>query len=55
METDSDTGEVRQKLLKKKLPTDATKSGKPFLVRDFVICMQYFEYLYQPLMLRNYS
>ncbi|KAJ0180263.1 hypothetical protein K1T71_003667 [Dendrolimus kikuchii] len=35
---DSETGLLRQKLIKKKLPSDATAAGKPFVVRDFIIC-----------------
>lgn len=35
---DEETGMMRQKLLKIKLPTDATTGAKPFLVRDFLIC-----------------
>ncbi|CAB3234740.1 unnamed protein product [Arctia plantaginis] len=36
-EVDPETGLMRQKLLKMKIPYDATTSGKPFLVRDFII------------------
>ncbi|XP_075969110.1 cilia- and flagella-associated protein 251-like [Anticarsia gemmatalis] len=36
-EIDKVTGVVQQKLLKMEIPTDATTSGKPFLVRDFII------------------
>ncbi|XP_021207568.2 cilia- and flagella-associated protein 251 isoform X1 [Bombyx mori] len=37
-EIDSNTGLLKQKLIKKKLPSDATVSGKTFLVRDFIVC-----------------
>lgn len=37
-EVDPETGFVRQKLMKQKLPSDATTGGRPFLVRDFIIC-----------------
>ncbi|XP_073944449.1 cilia- and flagella-associated protein 251-like isoform X4 [Choristoneura fumiferana] len=37
-EVDPMSGTVRQKLIKKKLPTDATTCGKPFIVRDFIVC-----------------
>ncbi|CAH0718741.1 unnamed protein product, partial [Brenthis ino] len=37
-EIDSDTGVVKQKLMKKDLPSDATTTGKLFLVRDFIVC-----------------
>ncbi|XP_063531343.1 cilia- and flagella-associated protein 251-like [Cydia strobilella] len=36
-ERDPVTGIIRQKLIKKNLPTDATTSGKTFLVRDFIV------------------
>ncbi|KAJ8722980.1 hypothetical protein PYW07_004160 [Mythimna separata] len=35
---DEKTGETKQKLIKMRLPTDATVDGKPFLVRDFLVC-----------------
>ncbi|XP_045785662.1 cilia- and flagella-associated protein 251-like isoform X2 [Maniola jurtina] len=38
IEVDSETGLPRQKLMKQALPTDATASGKPLLVRDFIVC-----------------
>ncbi|KAF9408495.1 hypothetical protein HW555_011852 [Spodoptera exigua] len=37
VDKDPDTGEVKQKLIKMRLPSDATVDGKPFLVRDFII------------------
>lgn len=37
VEKDPVTGEIQQKLIKKRLPSDATVGGKPFLVRDFII------------------
>ncbi|KAJ8725380.1 hypothetical protein PYW08_003563 [Mythimna loreyi] len=38
LQKDPETGEMKQKLVKMRLPTDATVSGKPFLVRDFIVC-----------------
>ncbi|XP_072944210.1 cilia- and flagella-associated protein 251-like [Epargyreus clarus] len=35
---DPETGAIRQKLLKMKIPSDATVGGKPFIVRDFIVC-----------------
>ncbi|KAM3961839.1 cilia- and flagella-associated protein 251 [Aphomia sociella] len=37
-EIDPDTGLLKQKLLKRNLPTDATTDGKPIVVRDFIVC-----------------
>ncbi|XP_026742733.1 cilia- and flagella-associated protein 251-like isoform X2 [Trichoplusia ni] len=37
VEKDPKTGEMKQKLIKMRLPSDATTSGKPFLVRDFIV------------------
>ncbi|XP_059061775.1 cilia- and flagella-associated protein 251-like [Achroia grisella] len=37
-EIDSETGLLRQKLLKQQLPSDATMAGKPIIVRDFIVC-----------------
>ncbi|CAH0604428.1 unnamed protein product [Chrysodeixis includens] len=37
VEKDPVTGEMKQKLIKMRLPHDATTSGKPFLVRDFIV------------------
>ncbi|XP_022820002.1 cilia- and flagella-associated protein 251-like [Spodoptera litura] len=37
VEKDPVTGEIQQKLIKMRLPSDATVGGKPFLVRDFII------------------
>ncbi|KAJ2952482.1 hypothetical protein O0L34_g6800 [Tuta absoluta] len=38
VEKDPETGITKQKLIKKKVPTDVTKCGLPFLVRDFIVC-----------------
>ncbi|XP_060810779.1 cilia- and flagella-associated protein 251 [Amyelois transitella] len=38
MEKDLETGLVKQKLLKQKLPADATTGGKPVVIRDFIVC-----------------
>ncbi|XP_063821464.1 cilia- and flagella-associated protein 251-like [Ostrinia nubilalis] len=40
MDEDPETGIVRQKLMKKKIPSDATTEGKPIVVRDFIVCTQ---------------
>ncbi|CAG9095598.1 unnamed protein product [Plutella xylostella] len=37
-ETDPATGAATQRLVSKRLPTDATTAARPFLVRDFVLC-----------------
>ncbi|XP_045445689.1 cilia- and flagella-associated protein 251-like [Melitaea cinxia] len=37
-EVDSEPGQPRQKFLKKEIPSDATTAGKPFLIRDFILC-----------------
>ncbi|XP_046965477.1 cilia- and flagella-associated protein 251-like [Vanessa cardui] len=37
-EVDPSTGQLQQKLIKKDIPSDATSAGKPFLVRDFIVC-----------------
>lgn len=38
MDVDPETGTTRQKLLKQKIPSDATAEGKPVVVRDFILC-----------------
>lgn len=38
MDPDPETGTVSQKLIKKKIPSDATTEGKPIIVRDFIVC-----------------
>ncbi|CAH2074708.1 unnamed protein product, partial [Iphiclides podalirius] len=38
LEADPETGVKRQKLMKSKLPSDATVGNKPFVVRDFIVC-----------------
>ncbi|XP_049695270.2 cilia- and flagella-associated protein 251 isoform X2 [Helicoverpa armigera] len=38
VQKDPVTGQLTQKLIKMRLPSDATVSGKPFLVRDFIVC-----------------
>ncbi|XP_053625468.1 cilia- and flagella-associated protein 251-like isoform X2 [Plodia interpunctella] len=38
MHTDPETGVVKQKLLKRKLPGDASIAGKPVVIRDFIVC-----------------
>ncbi|XP_068629729.1 cilia- and flagella-associated protein 251-like [Battus philenor] len=38
LSVDPETGAKRQKLMKSKLPTDATVGHKPFVVRDFIVC-----------------
>ncbi|XP_045514979.1 cilia- and flagella-associated protein 251-like [Pieris brassicae] len=35
---DPETKMLRQKLIKKAIPSDATTANKPFLVRDFILC-----------------
>lgn len=38
LKVDPVTGVRRQKLMKSKLPSDATVPNKPFVVRDFIVC-----------------
>ncbi|RVE54958.1 hypothetical protein evm_000325 [Chilo suppressalis] len=37
-EVDPETKALKQKLLKTKIPSDATTEGKPLVVRDFIVC-----------------
>ncbi|KAG6448660.1 cilia- and flagella-associated protein 251 isoform X2 [Manduca sexta] len=37
---DTLTGVLKQKLIKRRMPSDATVGSKPFLVRDFIVCTQ---------------
>ncbi|CAG5011460.1 unnamed protein product [Parnassius apollo] len=38
LEVDPETGVKRQKLMRSRLPPDATVANKPFVVRDFIVC-----------------
>jgi hypothetical protein len=38
MEVDSETGTVVQKLMKKKIPGDASTAERPVIIRDFILC-----------------